>query len=104
MEIIILWLARYFAQPDKALHFVGGVIIGAIVAASGAAALGLPTLACSALGSLVGALAAWAKERRDKADPQHHTWDGWDAYATSLGAIIGAHLGPLLLAGVTALA
>ena len=71
-------------QPDKALHALGGAVIGAAVAvASGS----LP------LGAWVAFGVAWAKERYDKAHPDRHTFDGWDAYATALGGLLGAHLG-----------
>jgi len=32
-------------------------------------------------------LVAWFKEDRDREDPLHHTKDGWDAFATLVGAV-----------------
>lgn len=82
MNKIIGFLGKYVAQPDKLLHFVGGAILGGL----------LTFLFGWVAGLLLGALIAWAKERYDKAHPTVHTWDGWDAFATFLGAALGAVL------------
>lgn len=84
-------LARYVAQPDKALHFVGCMAIGALTSA-GAQAMEWSVLAATLLAIWATAGISWAKERYvDKPHPEAHTWDGWDAYAGTLGGIAGAH-------------
>lgn len=75
-------LGRYMRQPDKAVHVIVGVPVGLLAAWLGLWALWL------------GALLAWGKERHDKARPLEHTYDGWDAFATLLGALIGATIAP----------
>lgn len=84
MRQVIAFLSRFVAQPDKLLHFAGGLVVAFALAMAGGQLAAL---------WIVAAL-AWAKERYDKAHPDRHTWDGWDAFATLLGG----------LAGVTALA
>ena len=79
MNTITAFLARLgVAQPDKVLHFVVGLLLQL------ALRLLLPPMA--ALGA-VSAI-AWGKERYDKAHQNVHTPDGWDAYATMLGALV----------------
>lgn len=83
------FLARWFAQPDKVLHVLIGLAAFAIPM-SASMSSGAP-LAVRLVASLVGvAVLAWAKERYDKHHPDKHTADGWDAYATSVGAHLGA--------------
>lgn len=98
MNKITQWLARWFAQPDKVLHvIVGALAFNALVLAS--RSLPMPgALRTSALLALV-ALAAWAKERYDKAHPTAHTADGWDAFATVAGGLAAALAWALAAAG-----
>lgn len=63
---------------DKRLHLAVGFGITCLVG-----------LIHPALGAAACAAAAWGKEWRDAADPAHHTTDGWDAYATTLGIPLG---------------
>ena len=88
---LLLMLGRVFAQPDKALHALVGLALG-VVALTIAVDAGMhPAWAfCAVLWA--GAAVAWGKERADRTDPAHHTWDGWDAFATLLGVQIGASL------------
>lgn len=78
------FLGRYVRQPDKVLHLAAGAAFGGLLAAF--------------LGPLwalwLGAGLSWAKERRDKAQPDRHTWDGWDAFATLCGVLLGVTLAP----------
>lgn len=76
---LVQLLGRFVAQPDKLLHLVGGLIVAGVV-------LALTRVAVLALWA--GAAVAWLKERYDKAHPDRHTWDGWDAFATFLGALV----------------
>jgi hypothetical protein len=73
-------------QPDKAIHFIVGYLIGAMGASAG----------YPGTGTFVGIGAGWAKEKYDQLHPKEHTPDGWDAYATALGAVTGGYLQPLL--------
>ena len=45
----------------------------------------------------LGLLVAWGKEARDKKTPETATYDGWDAYATALGAVLGYSLAPFIM-------
>lgn len=67
---------------DKLLHFLGGLIICIL------ASLVLP-LAISI--ALVWGIAG-SKELYDKAHPEIHTFDGWDAYWTVAGGVFAAIL------------
>jgi len=67
-------------QLDKLYHFLIGFAVGAFI---GAQQPGF------GLGALAGTLLGWGKEKFDKLHPDKHTYDGWDAYATALGATIG---------------
>ncbi len=96
MDMLVLYLARFFAQPDKALHAVGGFLIGLVLALGAIVGAGVPAHWAVAGAVLAGFAIAWGKERADKAHPDRHTWDGWDAYATALGCALGASLGPAL--------
>ena len=78
-------LARYVTQPDKVLHVLAGVPIGLLAPWLGVWALWL------------GLLVAWGKEARDKKTPETATYDGWDAYATALGAVLGYSLAPFIM-------
>lgn len=61
---------------DKLLHFVAGFVITMVFG------LVHPTL-----GLTMAAVIGKAKEDYDKARPDRHTYDGWDAFATVAGAI-----------------
>ena len=62
---------------DKLYHFGVGLVVTFLVGAAVHPWLGL--LACAVI--------AVAKEFYDKRHPETHTPDGWDAYATLVGAI-----------------
>lgn len=80
------WLARRgVRQPDKVLHVLAGLPVGLLAPWLGLWALWL------------GALLAWGEEWRQKRTPGR-TYDGWDAFATLLGALLGATLAPYLQA------
>jgi hypothetical protein len=64
-------------QQDKALHFAVGLAVGVAAALVIHQSAGIPAA------MLVG----WLKERRDKQRPDAHTYDGWDAFATAVGAV-----------------
>lgn len=76
-------LGRYVAQPDKALHVLACFVIAFLALASGLTMLGTAWLCLGV---------AWGKERWDKAHPTAHTWDGWDAFATVCGGLLGMTL------------
>lgn len=73
-------LARYVAQPDKALHVAACFVIALALQLAD-----VPTL--ETLWLCLGV--AWAKESWDKGHPELHTWDGWDAFATLAGGLLG---------------
>ena len=72
-------------DKDKFSHMVVRCLIG-FVASIGTPAFGVP---CALL-------AGWTKERMDKRDPLHHTYDPCDMYATAMGGGIGVTLYILL--------
>ena len=75
-------------QPDKVFHAAAGALIY-LWLCWGLIVIGKQSLMIATAGALFIATAiAWAKERMDKARPQEHTWDGWDAYATTIGAVV----------------
>lgn len=78
---IAAWLARFVAQPDKALHVMAGLLLVFLLCSAGVAPM-WALAACSGV--------AWAKERWDKSRPKVHTWDGWDGFATVIGGQLGA--------------
>lgn len=80
---VVAWLARWMRQPDKLLHFAAWFALGYVLAAADVGLLESVSL---------GALLAWVKERWDKAHPARHTPDGWDAYASTIGALAGVWL------------
>lgn len=93
MNTITAFLARWFAQPDKVLHALIGLaafIASMMVMAHAPGILPLALAVRIVVSLTVVAALAWAKERYDKAHPESHTADGWDAYATSVGAHVGA--------------
>lgn len=63
---------------DKYLHFGVGLVIGVLF-----------SFINPYLGVLMAAIAGWIKEKYDKMHPEKHTSDGWDAYATVIGGIVG---------------
>ena len=82
LERLDAWLARFVAQPDKVLHFLVGMAIAATLA-----------VVLSDIGTLWACgLIAWGKERYDKAHPDVHTPDGWDAFATVAGSLLALTL------------
>ena len=88
MNAITALLSRWFAQSDKALH----AIVGAFLGFAGASVLAeLDVAVVSAFLAVIwaGVAVAWGKERYDKAHPEAHTWDGWDAFATLIGVLLG---------------
>lgn len=87
MKAIMTWLARWFAQPDKVLHVAVGFVAMQVLLMF-AAAEPLPERMAAA--ALVVSALSWAKERYDRANPDRHTADGWDAFATNVGAQLGA--------------
>ena len=100
---LLAFLGRFWRQPDKALHFaIGAAVAGSLglLAVLVASTLLRPRPAALA-GLLAGlwlcALVAWAKERSDRGDPEHHTPDGWDAFATLLGGLLGASVAAWLI-------
>ncbi|MCX7204729.1 MAG: hypothetical protein NT086_01835 [Proteobacteria bacterium] len=67
---------------DKLMHFTGGAIIFIL------AALILPqSIAVAIVWGVAG-----GKELYDKAHPEIHTFDGWDAYWTVAGGVFAAIL------------
>ena len=52
------------------------------------------------IGLIVGGTTAYAKEERDAKDPEHHTADYRDAFATFLGTIIGCIFGGYSAPGI----
>lgn len=87
IDKLIAFLSRFMAQPDKLLHFGGMALLCAACAHFFGA---FPAL-------WFGAGVAWGKERYDKAHPDKHSPDGWDAYATMLGGLFGTTLICVLL-------
>jgi hypothetical protein len=87
MERLIAFLSRYVSQPDKVLHLLAGAAV-ALVALVLAMWCGLALGAGQLVALWAGCAVAWFKERCDRAYPLRHTWDGWDAFATFLGALV----------------
>lgn len=79
IDKLIAFLSRFMAQPDKALHFAGMVLVCVIVGHFGGVLPGL----------WFGAGISWGKERYDKAHPDKHSPEGWDAFAALLGSLAG---------------
>lgn len=63
-------------QPDKLKHFAAGFAIAMLFGA-----------VHHSLGLAMAAIVGKAKEDYDKARPDRHTSDGWDAFATVCGAV-----------------
>ena len=59
--------------------------VGSVIALLGA-------LVAPPVGIFVCMLAAYVKEFLDKKDPAHHTYDGWDAFATGVGSLVGVSI------------
>jgi hypothetical protein len=97
MDKLTAWLAQYMEQPDKFLHLV----IGAAIYATACAALSFAPGASSSHGAValaaVAGVAWWKEMVYDKERPAAHTNDGWDAYATLLGAVMAALARELIL-------
>lgn len=96
MNAFLVWLGRWFAQPDKAAHGILEALFG-FVACFALESAGVPLLVAVLVVLWAGALVAWAKERYDKAHPGAHTYDGWDAYAGTAGCLVGVTLAVVLL-------
>jgi len=88
LDKLLDWLARFVDQPDKVLHLAGGAIIAGVALALCLGPLAFPIVVSLVVAMWTGAIVAWLKEWHDKRDPLHHTWDGWDAFATFLGALV----------------
>lgn len=65
-------------ERDKVLHFAVGALICALIAMLSGHWL---------VGVVTAHAAGWFKERYDLAHPDVHTYDGWDAWATTSGAL-----------------
>ena len=78
-------LGRWFAQPDKVLHYIVGALL-ALVMLTALVWYGLSRPAAGAATLAAGMLVAYGKEWADKGRAGH-TWDGWDAFATLSGAV-----------------
>jgi hypothetical protein len=63
---------------DEILHFIAGFLICTIT--------GFVT---PLLGLFSGIASGGWKELYDRAHPGEHTFDGWDAYWTSVGSFVG---------------
>lgn len=81
MNAVYTWLLKFFKQPDKFMHFTVCYFLMLALLYLGLAII--PSLwACF--------FVAWAKEQLyDKKRPTQHSNDGWDAYATVVGALAG---------------
>lgn len=82
---------------DKQLHLIAGFIAGAVGAAAAYFLFRDPGAMLFAAVA-VAAVAGWAKEYRDRKDPENHTYDPADARYTTIGgaaagvtAVIVAH-------------
>ena len=84
-------------QPDKSLHIAAGAAV-AVITTAAAAIIGDRLLFPESAPVAVSVLAMWLgffaallaglfKERYDRRHDDHHTYDGWDAYATVAGAL-----------------
>ena len=83
-------------QYDKLLHIAAGAAVAVITTAVAAivghrllfpeAPVAVAVLALW-LGFKASIVAGWLKEEWDRARPEHHTRDGWDAFATVVGAL-----------------
>lgn len=96
MNGVLVWLGRWFAQPDKAMHGILEALF-AFIACFALDAAGVAPLVAVLVVLWAGTLIAWAKERYDKAHPDRHTFDGWDAYAGTLGTLIGTTFAHVLI-------
>lgn len=76
---IIGYLSSKIKNFDKYLHLLIGTIVYILVY--------VPFDPLKAMVA-VAIIARW-KELFDKKHPDKHSYDGWDAYATLLGAVIG---------------
>jgi cyanate permease len=104
MTRLVAFLALFWRQPDKVLHvLIGAAVAGPLALLAAVLLPGWVQPRAVAPGALMAALwlcalLAWVKERRDKLDPLHHTWDGWDAFATVIGGLAGATVAAWILA------
>jgi hypothetical protein len=69
-------IAKALPNPDKWMHAFIGMAIQLVVRVAH------PSIAMLAVAAIM-----WAKEERDRKDPERHTKDGWDAFAGVVGAI-----------------
>jgi hypothetical protein len=83
-------------QTDKLLHIAAGAAVAVLTTAVASIVShrllfpespGAATALALWLGFKAALLAGWLKEEYDRGRPDHHTRDGWDAYATVAGAL-----------------
>ena len=86
MSAVMQWLRQWFAQPDKALHFIVGAVAYSALLYLTRSVPAPGALRATAILAVV-AVIAWGKERYDKTRPDTHTWSGWDAFATLAGGL-----------------
>lgn len=72
---------------DKQLHLIAGFIAG-VVGAAAAYFLFREPAAMLFAAVAVAAVAGWAKEHRDRRDPENHTYDPADARYTTIGGVV----------------
>lgn len=77
---------NWLNQRDKQMHFAGGFLAAFFIA------LFFGRFAAFASATAIG----FIKEELDRRDPLNHTEEARDAFATSLGAFIGAIIGDAL--------
>jgi hypothetical protein len=82
MASIIGYFSSRVKNFDKYLHFIIGFTIAL-----------LTSLIEPGFASSVGTLAGYLKEEYDSKHPDKHTYDGWDAYTTAAGAVVGQMVG-----------
>jgi hypothetical protein len=103
MTTVLAFLSRWFAQPDKVLHAAAGllgflVLMAAYQACHQVAPMSMPLVIRLVIALSLVAFVGWLKERYDKAHPEAHDSEGWDAYATTVGALAGANVWVCLVA------
>ena len=84
-------------EKDKLQHFVAGFLIAGLmgwacmgVLVAGGVGREYAAFMGSYGGLLLAGFAGHVKELMDAKDPSHHTYDGWDAFATGGGGWFGA--------------
>lgn len=79
---LISYLSGKVKNFDKYLHLLIGTLVYVVTTTNFNVLIGLCATAV---------VARW-KEIYDKEHPDKHTYDGWDAYATLLGVVVGEAL------------